>query len=117
MNKLIKQLKEISKRPTEKLAKRSGINVGDLISKGLIERYVETTNKYLIPEGAPRWAVKFRYSRKKHGIEEHIVEETYLRLTSRGSMKIKNVKKDDEVEEPKIDKEDDDQEVVEFTDE
>jgi len=113
VNKLIKQLKIISEKPTEKLAKRSGVNVGDLISKGLIERYKETTKKYLVPENAPKWATKFRYSRKKHGIEEHSIEETYLRLTSRGSAKLKNVKKDkeEEIEKPKTSEED---EVVEF---
>lgn len=112
MNKLIKQLKEIAKEPTEKLAKRSGVNVGDLISKGLIERYKKTDKKYLVPENAPQWATKFRYSRKKYGIEEHAIEETHLRLTSRGKIKIKNSKdKKEEDSEPKKD----DEEVIEFT--
>jgi len=84
MNKYSRALKEIEKNPTEKTARRMGIPIGELISRGLAMRQKTIGKKYIVPKGTPIWASSYKYSRKKYGIEEHITENVILKITDRG---------------------------------
>jgi len=89
MNKYARALEEITKKPTEEAVRRVGVSVGDLVSRSLVVRQKRAETRYLVPEGAPCWATRFRYSRKKYGIEEHTSEKTILKITERGQRYLK----------------------------
>lgn len=121
MDRISRQLSRIGAGIPEKDAKRAGIPVADLVSRGLLRRYRTDQKKYLVPEGVPRWATKFRHSRKKYGVEEHVIESIIIKLTDRGSRYIKSrsISKTDKIDEPVMEdinqkREDDDDGMEEF---
>lgn len=77
-------LKAFEKRPSEKEIKKSGFPISRLMARGLIVRKRDIKKNYEIPEDAPRWAFKFRSSRKKYGVEEVIEEDVCYELTVKG---------------------------------
>lgn len=81
MNKYARALQKIEEGATSGL----GVPVGELVSRGLVVRRSSTSRKYVAPDGAPRWAIRYRSSRKKYGVEERVMNNTSLKLTERGS--------------------------------
>lgn len=98
-NKITNDLKKLGSGMLLADAKKAGIHVPNLKSKGLVEIKKEKLKRYLVPENAPRWAVKFKYSRKLHGIEEHITEKNYVIPTKKGSYLLKREGKKTEPDE------------------
>ncbi len=80
----VKVLRKIGKGVPVEKALSLGINYRELISSGLARKVVRKESKLFIPAGAPRWASKFKFSRKKHGIEESITEHSMIVLTEKG---------------------------------
>jgi len=95
VHKYARALQEIIKKPTEEAVRRVGVSVGDLVSRSLVVRQKRAEKRYLVPEGAPCWATRFRYSRKKYGIEEHTSEKTILKITERGQRYLKRESKNE----------------------
>jgi hypothetical protein len=50
---------------------RIGISYKYLLSKNLIKKRVVKEIKFSIPDGSPRWASKYGFTRKKYGIVEN----------------------------------------------
>lgn len=98
-NKIANDLKKLGSGMLLSDAKKAGIHVPNLKSKGLVEIKKERLKRYLVPENAPRWAVKFKYSRKLHGIEEHVTEKSYVIPTRKGSNLLKHKGKKTEPDE------------------
>ncbi len=80
----VKILRKIGKGVPVEKALSLGINYRELISSGLARKVVRKESKFLVPASAPRWATKFKFLRKKHGIEESITEHSMLVLTEKG---------------------------------
>ena len=87
--KLLRQLKTIGNGMSEANAKKLGISTSKLVSLGLATKNVKNEVSYIKVEGAPRWAAKYKFTRKKYGIEENTSSEVTYKLTSRGRTKIK----------------------------
>ncbi len=88
MKRLDKDLQKIQDK------KSSGVCINKLRSLGLIKKSINCTSSYLIPEGAPKWAAKFKFCRKKYGVTEHKEEKSTWILTQKGNKRLKNSKKD-----------------------
>lgn len=84
---------------SDKKAKTLGIDYLDLLGKGLIKKTIKSESKYLIPANAPRWAAKYKFTRKKHNIEEVKSDSVIFKLTDKGNKILKGRKKKDENEE------------------
>lgn len=105
MNKYIRALRAVKKEGTEDSVRRTGVPISDLVSRGLVVRRKRTDKKYTIPENAPRWAYKFRLSRKRYGVEERLTNKVIIKLTNKGKNYLKRYlkTKNDSDNEDKVD--------------
>lgn len=75
---------------TKKECLHKNIDINLLIKHGLIDLKKTKNLELEIPEEAPRWASKYKFTKKKYGITEkvNVVEKYYL--TNKGQkLKIK----------------------------
>lgn len=79
-----------SKSPS--IGELGGINVQRLLSLGLIKKVVNKEKRFKIPEDAPRWAAKYKFTRKKYKVAENIESKEFYTLTSKGKRKLRNLK-------------------------
>lgn len=86
--------------PVDKAVKL-GIDYRSLISSGMIKRVIKKESKFLVPEHAPRWAIKYKFLRRRHGIEESTAEVSILVLTEKAKKLLKSKRKDEDEEESK----------------
>lgn len=69
----------------------NGINVRKLLSLGLIRKISRSTTNYKIPEDAPRWATKYKFTRKKYKVTENSsVSDNYM-ITDKGKRRLRNL--------------------------
>jgi hypothetical protein len=92
--KTLRQLKTVGSGISEADAKKAGINVGRLVSLGLVVKRTKSVTKYAKVENASRWAAKYKFTRKKYGIQEQSSSEVYYKLTQRGRNRIKLIGRD-----------------------
>lgn len=98
----LKVLKSIGNGVPVKKAMKLGIDYRSLIAKGLVSKIVKKESKFLIPDDAPRWAIKYKFLRKKHGIIENITDNQILVLTEKAKRILMQSRHrdDDEDDEP-----------------
>lgn len=76
--------------------KRTGIDYRRLIGRGFARKVTTTETKIFSPPGAPRWAAKFKFLRKRHGIEEKVEEKIFLSITKKGRKFLAETKEEPE---------------------
>jgi len=96
---------------TADVAKKAGISISELLRRSYIRKKTLKESRFEIPEGVPRWAVKYKFTRKKYGIQEIAEEKVSYKMTLRGvnALKFYNGKKQDVEEKDNTN----DEEVVE----
>ena len=95
MKRLANDLKHFkNKSLTLKEIKSKNINVSKLRNLGLVCKKTVESSKIVVPEGAPRWAIKYKFTRKKYGIykdlklnEEYCITNKGLRQLNRDKRK------------------------------
>ena len=98
MKKLKKLFHRKSSIPLEEAKKH--LSIHKLLSLGIIRKKIIKENTSRIPDDAPRWAKKFKFTRKKYNIEIIETKSVYIELTSKGKKCIKKFSKDqDEISE------------------
>lgn len=97
----LRVLKSIGNGVPVKKAMKLGIDYRSLIAKGLVSKVVKTESKFLIPADAPRWAIKYKFLRKKHGITENTIDSQILVLTEKAKrILMQSRHRDDDEDEP-----------------
>lgn len=68
-------------------------NIRKLLSLGLVRRVSNTKINYHKPKDAPKWAAKYKFTRKKYGVTESADTNEQYVLTSKGKRKLRSLKK------------------------
>lgn len=107
MNRLGRDLNRFKNGMTDKDAKKLGVNMGSLLRNGFIIRKTIKNSSFLVPEDAPRWATKYKFTRKKYGIKEVVDETVTYQVTTKGKNFLKRINKksdDSDVDKKSTDK-------------
>jgi hypothetical protein len=67
------------------------VDIRRLLSLGLVKRTNSTQVNYHIPQGAPRWAAKYKFTRKKYSVSESSEDNKQYMLTEKGKRRLKNL--------------------------
>jgi hypothetical protein len=100
----IKHFKFLSKDRTEAECKKLKIPIYILLNKGLISRKINNKKDFVIPDGVPIWAKKYKFTRKRYGIKDNSTKETCYKINPKGVRFCRNLiklskNKDKETEE------------------
>ena len=98
----LKVLRAVGNGVPVKKALQLGIDYRSLIASGLARKIVKKESKFLVPANSPRWALKYKFTRKKHGIEETVTESEVIILTEKAKTLLKKRRKDDSDDEEKV---------------
>lgn len=84
----------------KRLASNKSLNRAEariLVDKGYARRKTVIETTYSAPKDAPRWAAKYKFTRKKYGVVEHKNQSESYAITAKGYRFLKSFK----VESPK----------------
>lgn len=74
---------KLVKKLVEKKQSLSKSEISELVNKCFAIRTNKVSVKYDIKNDTPRWAYKYRFSRKKYGVKTHEVNESIIKPTAK----------------------------------